>query len=380
MSASGGVILIENANPLRAQTIQAIEAARHECVAVEDLAEAMAEARRQRPLMLMLDCSSFMPAEESTLTRLQELRRMVGAPLVLLANLETPTEFIESLNQMGADDCLLKPLRQHQLQPRFEVAATATPRVSPAALGRLGPKVVSLLHGRQNFAWRTGELLEQSGYHVRYGSFEDEHEPPPESNIELHILCAASREELAQVLRLRHPEETRAGSRWFLICPGGPGELVTHSGGGLVAGFDMAQVFPEHVVQKANAWFSRVSNALQPEARVPFFCPVEYREAGNLFGDWNSCYSYDLSPGGIFLRTLVPARPGAAVELKIHLTTHRTELRGSGVVAWANTYAQRKAFSHPVGMGVQFLGMSPKGLSLLRELCGVDPTARDKPE
>jgi uncharacterized protein (TIGR02266 family) len=182
------------------------------------------------------------------------------------------------------------------------------------------------------------------------------------------------------VLRLRHPEETRAGSRWFLICPGGPGELVTHSGGGLVAGFDMAQVFPEHVVQKANAWFSRVSNALQPEARVPFFCPVEYREAGNLFGDWNSCYSYDLSPGGIFLRTLVPARPGAAVELKIHLTTHRTELRGSGVVAWANTYAQRKAFSHPVGMGVQFLGMSPKGLSLLRELCGVDPTSRDKPE
>ncbi|MFY0583152.1 PilZ domain-containing protein [Cystobacter fuscus] len=356
MSTSGGVILIENAHPSRAQTIQAIEAAHRECVAVGDVAEALVEARRQRPLMLMLDCSSFMPAEESTLTRLQELRRMVNAPLVLLANLETPTEFIESLSQMGADDCLLKPLRQHQLQPRFEVAATPTPRVPPASLGRLGPKVVSLLHGRQNFAWRTGELLEQSGYHVRYGSFEDEHEPPPESNIELHILCAASREELARVLRLRHPEETRAGSRWFLICPGGPGELVTHSGGGLVAGFDMTQVFPEHVVQKANAWFSRVSNALQPEARVPFFCPVEYREAGNLFGDWNSCYSYDLSPGGIFLRTLVPARPGAAVELKIHLTTHRTELRGSGVVAWANTYAQRRPSPIPSAWGCNFSG------------------------
>ncbi|WNG33814.1 response regulator [Archangium violaceum] len=374
MSVSGGVILIEGASPLRMLTIQALQAARCECVAVNDLTEAEAEAKRERPLMLMLDCSSFMPADEGTLSQLQEMRRRVGAPLVLLANLETPTEFIESLSQVGADDCLLKPLRPHQLQPRLAVVSTPRPPVNPISLGRLGPKVVSIVHGRQSFAWRTGELFEHSGYHVLYSSIEDEHVPRDESGIDLHIFCTESREELARALRLRQPAGLRPGARGFLLCAGGPGELVSSPGGGLMAGFDITQVFPEHIVQKANAWFSKSSDALRPESRVPFFCPVEYREAGNIFGTWNSCYSYDLSPGGIFLRTLVPARPGSAVELKIHLTTHRTELLGSGVVAWANTYADRKAFSYPIGMGVQFLGMSPKGLSLLRELCGVDPT------
>ncbi|QRK12800.1 PilZ domain-containing protein [Archangium violaceum] len=374
MSVRGGVILIEGASPSRMLTIQALQAIHCECVAVVDLEEAEAEAKKGRPLMLMLDCSSFMPADEGALSQLQEMRRRVGVPLVLLANLETPTEFIESLSQVGADDCLLKPLRPHQLQSRIEVVSAPRPPVNPSSLGRLGPKVVSILHGRQGFAWRTGELFEHSGYHVLYGSIGDEHVQRDASGIDLHIFCTDSREALARALRLHLPAGMPPGARGFLICSGGPGDLVSHSGGGLMAGLDMDQIFPEHIVQKANAWFSRSSDALRPESRVPFFCPVEYREAGNIFGTWNSCYSYDLSPGGIFLRTLVPARPGSAVELKIHLTTHRTELLGSGVVAWANTYADRKAYSYPIGMGVQFLGMSPKGLALLRELCGADPT------
>jgi uncharacterized protein (TIGR02266 family) len=382
MSRSGGVILIEGASPFRMLTVQAIKAARCECVAVSDLTEAQAEVARARPLMLVFDCSSFMPADERTLLQLQELRQMAGAPLVLLATLETPTEFIESLSKVGVDDYLLKPLRTHQLQSRLQATSVSTPLTS-SLIGRLGPKSASLVHGGQSFALRTGELLEYSGYHMRYSAIDDELEPRGEPGVDLHILCAGSREELTRVFQQRLSAEPsrgiRLGSRWFLICPGGPGGMDPVSGGVLVAGFDMAQVHPEHIVQKANAWLSKVSNTLQPEARVPFFCPVEYREAGNLFGRWNSCYSYDLSPGGIFLRTLEPARPGSAVELKIHLTTLRTELLGSGMVAWANTYTHRKGFSCPIGMGVQFLGMSPKGLALLREVCGVDPTVR-KPD
>jgi uncharacterized protein (TIGR02266 family) len=359
------------------RTIQAIQAAHCECVAVESLTAALAEVNRVRPLMLVLDCSSLIPGDEDTLARIHELRQAAAAPLVILVGLETPTEFIENLSQAGADDCLLKPLQTRQLQPRLEMVGTPRP-ASSSLLGRWGPKTVSLAHGQRTFALRTGELLEHSGYHVLYSRLEDERAPWDESGIDLYILCTDSREELARALRLRRAAGPRSGKRWFLICTGGPGPLSESPGGSLVAGFDMTQVCPEHIVQKANAWFSKANNALRPEARVPFFCPVEYREAGGLFGQWNSCYSYDLSPGGIFLRTLVPARPGAAVELKLHLTTLRTDLLGSGVVAWANTYVHRKAFSYPIGMGVHFLGMSPKGLSLLRELCAVEPTANEQ--
>ncbi|QRO00656.1 response regulator [Archangium violaceum] len=375
MSSSGGVLLVEGESPFRMLTLQAIQAAGRECFAVGDLATALEEAKRVRPHLIVLDCASIMPGDEQLLARVEELRRLTGAPLIILAGLDTPTEFIESLSRVGGEDCLFKPLQTRQLQLRLEAASSPRPP-SAHPLARWGAKTVSLVHGRGTFAQRTGELLEQSGYHVRYESLEDERAAREESGVDLHILCTDSREELAHALQLRQPAGLPPGSRWFLICTEGPGHLATHTGGTLIAGFDMARVLPEQIIQKANAWFSRAIDALQPEARVPFFCPVEYREAGNIFGSWSSCFSYDLSPGGIFLRTLVPARPGAAVELKIHLTTLRMELLGSGVVAWSNAYAPRKTASYPTGMGVHFLGMSPRGLAQLRELCGVDPTAR----
>ncbi|WP_257457963.1 PilZ domain-containing protein [Archangium lipolyticum] len=375
MSRSGGVLLVEGESPFRMLTHQAIQAAHCECFAVGSLPAALEEARRVRPLLIVLDCASLMPGDERLLAQIEELRRLAGAPLVFLAGLETPTEFIESLSRVGGDDCLLKPLQTRQFQLRLEAASASRP-TSPHPLSRWVAKTVSLVHGKRTFAQRAGELLEQSGYHVRYEPLEDERPAREESGIDLHILCTDSREELAHALRVRQPAGLPPGSRWFLICTEGPGHLVTHAGGALIAGFDMARDLPEQLIHKANAWFSRAIDALQPEARVPFFCPVEYREAGNIFGSWSSCYSYDLSPGGIFLRTLVPPRPGAAVELKIHLTTLRMELLGSGVVAWSNAYTPQKTASYPTGMGVHFLGMSPRGLAQLRELCGVDPTPR----
>ena len=106
--------------------------------------------------------------------------------------------------------------------------------------------------------------------------------------------------------------------------------------------------------------------ALLVDERVPFVCPVEFREVGSF--SWSSCFSSALSPGALFVRTLVPARPGAALELRIHLPTTRGVLEGPGIVSWSNPYVPHRVASYPLGMGIQFLGMSPRRLMQLREL------------
>jgi hypothetical protein len=121
--------------------------------------------------------------------------------------------------------------------------------------------------------------------------------------------------------------------------------------------------------------FQRLDQAHLPGDRelrvheaVPFFCPVQYRELGRE-PHWRCGYSHDMSPGGLFMRTLVPPRVGAALELRIFLTTTGEMLEGSGVVAWSNPWPLGQGLLAPPGMGIEFLGMSPKRLAHLREIC-----------
>lgn len=106
---------------------------------------------------------------------------------------------------------------------------------------------------------------------------------------------------------------------------------------------------------------------LRAWSRVPFFYPVLFREAGGAKQEWTTGYSFDVSSGGLFVRTLVPVRPRSPVELVLRLTTMREDLPLTGVVAWANPFVPRQTGSYPVGMGVQFLGaISPRLGQLIR--------------
>ncbi len=123
---------------------------------------------------------------------------------------------------------------------------------------------------------------------------------------------------------------------------------------------------PRHLLARINGLLQRNLMALLVDERVSFVCPVEFREVGTF--SWSSCFSSALSPGALFVRTLVPARSGAALELRIHLPTTREVLEGPGLVSWSNPYVPRRLASFPLGMGIQFLGMSPRRLMQLREL------------
>ncbi|MHB8877283.1 MAG: PilZ domain-containing protein [Myxococcaceae bacterium] len=87
--------------------------------------------------------------------------------------------------------------------------------------------------------------------------------------------------------------------------------------------------------------------------RVPFFSVVEFRAPGE--EAWGTGFSYDLSPRGIFVTTLTPAAPGAALELRVVFPGRGAQLC-RGQVVWSNELSSRATFSYRVGMGVQLTG------------------------
>src|SRR5207244_3053982 len=70
----------------------------------------------------------------------------------------------------------------------------------------------------------------------------------------------------------------------------------------------------EAMVSKVLTFTRRTNTELRAGERVPFFSVVEFREEGS--SDWRSGFAYDVSRGGIFVRTLSAVAPGKRVELK----------------------------------------------------------------
>ncbi|MCE9671013.1 PilZ domain-containing protein [Myxococcus stipitatus] len=277
-----------------------------------------------------------------------------GVPLVLVAEPETPAEVLELAHVEGVEDCLLTPVGEGAVRSRLAalVASSASPPPS-----RYSPRVVLLAGASGPRAWDgLGAHLEACGYHLLYGATVAgvasrllEHGRAP------HLLVVAGGPASALWMR--------ASPRARELLEGVPS--VTLDVG---EGFRAAPVLP-----RVHALLGREGASLRVEERVSFCCPVEFAETGVRGLSWLSGVSFAMSPAGLFLHTLVPARAGSAVALRIHLPTTGEVLESPGVVAWSNPFSPRPGPSRPHGMGVRFLGMGPPRLMHLRQLCQTPP-------
>jgi uncharacterized protein (TIGR02266 family) len=327
---------------------------------------ALGHLDRIRPLMTLVDARIFdtYPGEDP-LGALRGHPAHRRAPVVLLADTATPTELFESAWRGNVADCLLRPVPLPQVQER--VAALSAETVAPE---RRAARVVLVVDEHPDFREALERILSLSGYRLLLAGSENE----------ALVRASAFRGQVdAVVMRGSHGLLDSAGlERLYGVASlsAACGLLLVPTGsvphGGLRAGvelMDLERATPRSVHERLERMLQRNWRDLGACEAVPFFCPVQYRELGPE-QRWRSCYSQDVSPGGIFLRTLVPARVGAALELRIFLTTTGEVLEGSGVVSWANPWQPDSGLLAPPGMGLQFLGMSPKRLGRLREICG----------
>jgi CheY-like chemotaxis protein len=359
MTAPNSVLLIApEANHFHIVT--PVVTAGYECVQVQTSAAGCAELDRQRPLMILLDCQTAVTEGGAGCARLRAHRTNGDVPIVLIATEETPAEVLEEAWNAGADDCILRPVRLAHIKSRASVLATDGTwlRSQP----RRPPRTVMVAGGGASREV-LGRLLEFSGYHLFYGPTGDsEPQTTRPGPVDMIVVCGELTQGLLDVLRA---DPAMAGVR-ILFRSDAEAAVSAELPEGVI---QMGQLPLEKIVQRINDDLNESSAMIRAEERVPFFCPVEFREVGTSETAWASSLSHDISTAGIFLKTLVPIRKGACVDLKIHMTTSREVIEGTGVVKWANPYAARRVFSYPVGMGIQFLGMSPKPLAKLRELC-----------
>jgi DNA-binding response OmpR family regulator len=361
------VLLVDSTKELRLHLGGLLRPAGYELMAVDSVLAARVALARARPLLVLVDWRALSLEGGPGCALLHNRASLLEVPLMLVAGPGTPAELLEQGMRSGVEDCVLAPVRGAELLARLSALREADRRGASRPAEHRAPRTVLVVGEEPGLKGGLGGLLEACGHHLVYAATRERalalargHGGP------FHLLLVrttlTSSEEMLRVEHLRtqaHLERV-------------PTVVVTSGVAAEVQAFGQLwlserTLVPRQLLARVNSLLQRNATALLVEERVPFVCPVEYREAGCLA--WSSCLSSELSPGALFLRTLVPARPRAALELRLHLPTTGEVLEGTGLVAWANPFAPRRTTSYPLGMGVIFLGMSPRRLMQLRELC-----------
>lgn len=365
-------LVVDSSVHAELRSSQPVLAAGLEPKVVSRIADALEEIPRLRPSMILVQAESLSLDGEANFPQLKAHPELGDVPLVLIASRETPPELIESAWNAGADDCILGPVRMNHVQARLAAVSSSGERHSSALSAARVARHVVVVGPEDGYRSRLCKLLELNGFRLlSCCSLEAANALDHEStrcDLLVHYDPTAAEDGLQAIQELATRLNGASPVPWVAVVPLLAGERTWKVK-------PVAWVSPdrplEDVVRQAQGVFNRSDPGLRASERVPFYTLVEFREPSGADQSWCSSYSFNLSPGGIFLKTLVPGRPGAAVELRIHLATTREVLDGTGIVAWANRYVRRTTYTYPVGMGVQFLGMSPKRLGQLREICAM---------
>ncbi len=348
---SPDAVLVIDPSPTAATlTTPPIVAAGCKVKTVASMNEALDALKAFPPSMILADVAAPPPKSE----RIPEAARHAGAvPLVLIGGADASGEQLEAWSNLGATDLVMRPLRLADVQLRLQ-AAKAAPRADAKK-----PRRVLLASDDALDLRRLDALLQLNGFYVLPVDLTAR---VPEIAEQFDVLVVVARSPARPLLhQLRHKKGLETVAAVVLSAgPDLPPEPNLHACLHVNAGADD--------VVRAVSGDRRTHPQLRVHQRVPFYSVVEFREAGSASARWLAGFSSNLSPGGIFVRSLAVARVGSAHDLRIHVG--RELLEGTGVVAWGNSWGAHGRFHFSVGMGLQFLGMNPQSLMRIKELCG----------
>jgi two-component system chemotaxis response regulator CheY len=88
--------------------------------------------------------------------------------------------------------------------------------------------------------------------------------------------------------------------------------------------------------------------------RIPIKLEVYFSDGKNIT-DYTTCYTLNISVGGLFLETTSPLSPGVELKLKFSHPEKDELIVCRGRVAWVNSLESPTNKDHPPGMGVAFV-------------------------
>jgi uncharacterized protein (TIGR02266 family) len=343
-----------------------------------DNAKACLEAvKNERPGLILLDYDMSPMRGDECCKILKETPELSSIPVVMMTGDRAPGEVMRSW-RAAADDFLTKPIRPAHLQAKLRAIMGPAPTEAPTmATTRRQSQRLLFLEDDRFFRYVLGSGLEQSGFHLLYARDLDE----AQTLIDAHgasidaflfdlVLPKGNSLEVARKLK----QDGRFENKPMFILSSSPGESPMTKEAEALTGapvVDKATLPVDVMISKVNTALRRVAVDLRAGQRVPFFSVVPFRVETS--DEWILGFSYDVSVGGLFVKTANPGPMGSSVELLVNFGGKEPTV-AKAHVAWSNPFRRRLTFSYPVGMGLQFSHLEPKEREALVQLVKAKPS------
>lgn len=316
------------------------------------------------PAAVLVDLD--LPAAEELCRKVRTKRRVVDVAIFGLAREITDAAFVRAL-RWGVDD-VTSPGTEGALSHRL-IALPADQTIPPTARG---DAVVAI---RDDSELLVGRLLTNAGYEVEYAR--DATALRQLAGLERMRLVVASEAaggtaELVATLRQRGNSAT-----WLVLAPAADVPRLERALAGVPKAGVVSRTDPlEYVLFVSNELAAPQTNARE-ERRVLHGTLVQFRVAPD--GPVEHGYTYNVSPRGLYVRTLAPPVDDHLL-VEVAVPNTQTMVRLEGVVAWRRGFARLGSATAPPGFGLRIVGGSEDDLRLWARGCTQLLVARHAPE
>ena len=125
---------------------------------------------------------------------------------------------------------------------------------------------------------------------------------------------------------------------------------------------------PENALFMANELAASTATDNRSTARLLYGTAVSFRAAGQE-GDDDVAFTYNVSVGGLFARTLAPLAPRERVWLELWAPRSSRRVRLAGTVAWRRPFGPNESATVPAGFGIRITDGLDGDLDLWRDGC-----------
>lgn len=325
--------------------------------------------KEREPKLILMDLGMGPMRGDECCHLIKQSARLAHIPIIMLTGADAAHEIMHSW-RAGADDYLPKPIRLSQLASKIHALRAVWPEAEGSRGVAPARQRLMYIESRPFYRTRLGGALEHAGFQILYcKDVPEAHKSLAEHNHEIDLLICDLGSLGANGIDEARQLHQRAPRKPMLLTTAVDQPPEAQSAVRQLTGHDLLNkrlLPPETILGKINSLLQRVTLDVRPSERVPFFSLVGFR-AGDR-DEWLSGFAYDISTGGIFIRTMTPFPPLSSVEMKVRFLASKDDASCQGVVAWANAYHWRSAFSYPVGMGVRFSELDPESKKMIAEL------------
>jgi hypothetical protein len=274
--------------------------------------------------------------------------RLADVPIFGVSPDATDIAFTE-LFSWGGDD-MVSLWSPHPLARRLRALLSRTPRPAAGGGEGQGGAIVAGADPR----WRSvmGRALYAGGFSVRFATSETELAADGAGpGVRLVVAADDVAPDGAAACAAR-ARATGAEAAWVVVSP--PKRIAASLA--TVAGLTRVSVAdgyapPENVLFLANELLARRGQDQRTSARLLYGTTVAFRAAGR--DEDEIGFSYNVSAGGVYVRSLAPLDQGQEVWLEMFAPRAERHLRLAGTVAWKRLFGSGERATVPAGFGVK---------------------------